>query len=155
MIGEWGKVKALLMINLTTSKTLISRPYLNKKMKTIVKDKAILKLIDSFLDLPIIDSEGKNWATKDKIPNVPAITQTLINILLIEFDRRFKAEMPELLHARYLNEVFLPILPGEEESFPFDRLYDLMDELSLSTHKLLFPGSPPVALYTGLYFNRL
>jgi hypothetical protein len=59
----WGKVELLLFLDLSPSLITFSRSRFLAKLESVVKDQFLLRLISSFLELPIIDNTGMGKAS--------------------------------------------------------------------------------------------
>lgn len=79
---SWGKVELLLFLDLSPSLITFSRSRLLAKLESVVKDQFLLRLISSFLDLPILNNTGTDLLSKRGIPRgVPLFTEVLFNFL--------------------------------------------------------------------------
>jgi len=89
---------------------LVSRSRLLSKLEPVVKDPFLLRLISSFLELPIIGTPGKDWSEKRGRPPVHFITPVLFHFYLGELDGAFETSFPHFPYARYDSEVYIPII---------------------------------------------
>lgn len=62
LVGE-GRVRKLLKLDLIDSLNTIYRTSLLRKLESLVRDRYVLELIESFLAIRILDNEGKDWST--------------------------------------------------------------------------------------------
>lgn len=73
-----------------------------EKVKSVVKDELLAKLLSSFCNLPILDSSGKDWSVKTGIPPVVFISSIQKNLFLDDLDREVEVRFPNLQYARFL-----------------------------------------------------
>lgn len=73
-----------------------------EKVKSVVKDELLAKLLSSFCDLPILDSSGKDWSVKTGIPPVVFISSIQKNLFIDDLDREVEVRFPNLQYARFL-----------------------------------------------------
>lgn len=153
-----GKVKELYYWNLMDSLKCISRSHLLRKLELFVHDKFIVGLVSSFLELPIYDSQGVDWAPPAGvgIPPVKHITSVLINFLLDDLDREVVSCYPFLYYDRYLYDTFISINPPS--SFEAEEVEELVIALFDYLHidgelHIIKPGDKPIPCLGG--FVRL
>lgn len=144
-IKEMGKVDRLYKLDLGDSLRIIPKTLILDKVKPFVGDGTVYKLISSFLDLPIIDDDGKNISYG--IPPVGEITKVLLNIVLMEiFDREFPKRFPGIAFSRFINEVVISTRGNDD--FDEKAGYALLEELGLAGNILsIGPGDPPLRCY--------
>jgi hypothetical protein len=102
-------------------------------VKPLVGDGSVLKLISSFLHLPIIDDDGNRGLHMNYggIPPAGEITRVLFNIVLKNiFDREFPKRFPGIAFIRFHNQVYISTRKNDEVIFDEKAGYSLLEELS-------------------------
>lgn len=147
----WGNVELLLLFDLSPSLPLLSRSRLLSKLESVVKDPFLLRLISSFLELPIIDKTETDWSTKTGIPTVTFPTPILFHFFLDELDRAFEAHFLNFRYARYYHQIFVPIFLGKSKEFSAPRFMNLLNELGLFWKVMcIVPGGFPIDCSGGM-----
>jgi len=111
-----------------------------------------IRLVSSFMELPIIDEDGRDWSAEVGIPSAGLLTSVLLNLYLDEFDRAFINSFPRFRYARYRNAIFVTFpLSNKEEKLSFEEIENLLKELGLSGKVICIGrGSAPVPCFWGL-----
>lgn len=149
-------VTRLYKFDLTNSMKTINRENLLSKLSHIVMDGDILSLVDQFLYLPITDESGIEYNTGVNIPPSVHLTDVLLNLALIEFDKGFQRLFPQFYFIRYLNEVFVYFSTSESKLVETFSIFEkqvviLFDQLNLSGKIIsIGPGDAPVPCLGGL-----
>ncbi len=105
---KWGKVEMLMHLDFTLSLSTIKKARLLAKLKPVI-DPGILQLVESFLDLPLVDYKGRYWPVEDGVPTAGPIACVLLNFYLDEWDRTFIKRFPHLPFVRHAHEVAVSI----------------------------------------------
>lgn len=148
-LSKMGKVDRLYMLNNNPSLDILPISLVLDRVKPLVGDGSIYKLIHSFLKLPIIDEDGKKDTVKERscgIPIAGEITRVLFNIVLKDvFDREFTKRFPGVAVARWINQVFLSINGNEKVNFDDKAGYQLLKDIGLVGEiKDIQPGQKPI-----------
>jgi hypothetical protein len=154
-LQQIGKVDRLYRLDLSASLRTIPRTFIFDKVKHLVGDGSVYKLILSLLNLPIIDDDGNDRSDISffgVIPPVGEITRVLFNIALMEiFDREFPKRFPGIAFYRFINEVF--ISTRGEVIFDEKAAYALLEELSLAGNIVsIGQGDDPLPCYRKILF---
>lgn len=155
-IKQMKKVDRLYRIDLSSSLTRIPISLVLRRVSSLVSDRTVYKLIESFLNLPIIDDTGKyrDDISKGGMPPAGEITRVFFNIVLMEvFDKEFEKRYPGpgIAFTRFNNEVFISETRdrGNQSSrFNEYALYGLLKELNLRGQvDSIEPGDEPLPCY--------
>ena len=97
-LQEMEKVDRLYRLDLIASLRFIPSSLILDKVKPLVGDGIVYKLISSLLSLPIIDEDGNHRSDISfGMPPVGEITKVLFNIVIKDlFDRSFSIRFPGL-----------------------------------------------------------
>lgn len=138
-------------IDLSASLRKIPISLILDKVKPLVGEGSVYKLISSFLILPIIDDNGNNRSEIcfGGMPPVGEITRVLFNIVLKDiFDREFTKRFPGITYSRFNNEVFISTRGNDEVIFDNKVGYALLEELCLDGNRVsIGPGDDPLLCY--------
>lgn len=151
-LQQMGKVDRLYRLDLTDSLRIIPFNLILDKVKLLVIDVSVYKLISSLLFLPIIDDNGRNRrsdANLGGLPPVGEITRVLFNIVLMDiFDREFTKRFPGIVFSRFINEVYISTRENDEVIFDQKTGCALLEELNLAGNIMsIGPGDPPIPCY--------
>lgn len=150
-LQQMGKVDRMYRIDLNASLRLIPTSLILDKVKSLVGEGTVYKLISSLLYLPIIDEDGNHRSDSSLgcIPPVGEITRVLYNIVLMDiFDRGFPKKFPGIAFSRFINEVYIPTRINDEVIFDYKAGYELLEELSLVGKIVsIVPGDEPLLCY--------
>lgn len=113
-----------------------------------------MELLANFLYLSIMDGSGRNYTDEIgwSIPPCGLLTDVLLNLALIDFDREFHQVFPEFYYSRYVSEalVYKPSskgMPFSSEIFEQDVL-DLLEKLDLAGQIMsIGPGDSPLPCF--------
>ena len=132
-LQEMEKVDRLYRLDLIASLRFIPSSLILDKVKPLVGDGIVYKLISSLLSLPIIDEDGNHRSDISfGMPPVGEITKVLFNIVIKDlFDRSFSIRFPGLAFSRFMHEVFIFTSGNDEVFFNEKAVYGLLEELSL------------------------
>lgn len=133
-VGYWSNVELLMVANLSPSK--LSHSHLLHKLSTVVKDRAIIDLLISFIDMSIFDKMGNDWATKKGLPPIPLLSDVLFNFYLDDLDRSFEVHFPFLKYARYNSHILIPMCLGQSTTHFIQNFKKLLHTLRLQ-YKLI------------------
>lgn len=113
----WNKVETLFYLDLTTYLTTLSRSHLLAKLEPVLNDPPLLQFLSSFLKLPTLDEDGRDWSALvgAGVPSAGLLTSVLLNFYLDELDCAFIDRFPSFSYARYINEVFVTFPPNNRE----------------------------------------
>lgn len=146
-----GKVDRVYRLDLQASLKTIPISLVLDKIKHLVGDGSVYKLISSFLNLPIIDDDGNHRSdiSCGGIPPVGEITKVLFNIMLRDtFDREFPKRFPGIKFYRFINEVFISTNRNDKVIFDEKAGYALLEELSLAgKFSSVEAGDEPISCY--------
>lgn len=149
-LQQMGKVDRLYRLDLAASLRRIPISLILEKVKPLVGEGSVYKLISSLLNLPIIDDAGKNrsYISLGGMPPVGEITRVLFNIVLMDiFDREFPKRFPGIAFHRYINEVIISTRGNDEVIFDEKAGYALLEELNLAGKIVsMGPGDDPLPL---------
>jgi hypothetical protein len=134
-LHQMENVDRLYKLDLKISLNKIPLSLVLDKVKSLVGEGTVYKLISSIFDLPIIDEYGNNMSDLKKrscIPPMGEITRVLIDIVLMEcFDREFVKRFPGIEFYRCLHEVYISIRKNDDVIFDEKALYALLEEAGL------------------------
>ena len=155
-LQQMGKVDRLYRLDLRASLSMIPISLILDKVKFLVGDGSVYKLISSLLSLPIIDDDGNDRSdiSFGGMPPVGEITRVLFNIVLMDiFDREFPKRFPGIAFSRLMNEVFISTRGNDEVIFDDKAGYALLEELSLAGQIVsIGPGDDPLPCYKKIIF---
>lgn len=144
-----GKVNKLYKADLQLSLRSFPICVVEDKIKNLVGENSVYKLVSSFLNLPIIDYYGYNC--KDLmffsgIPSVGEISKVLLKKTLRgTFDREFSKRFPGIAFFRFHYEVYIFTTENEKVIFDDKALYKLLGELCmLGKIVSIGPGDEPL-----------
>lgn len=147
-LQQMGKVDRLVKLDLRDSLRIIPISLILDKVKPLVGDGSIYKLIESYLFLPIIDDYGNDRSdiSMGGMPPEGEITRVLFNIVLKDiFDREFTKRFPGIAFSRYINEVFISTRGNDDVIFDEKAGYALLEELGLAGKIVsIGPGDDPI-----------
>ncbi|KAG6467821.1 hypothetical protein ZIOFF_074341 (mitochondrion) [Zingiber officinale] len=148
-LQEMGKVNKLYKADLQLSLRSFPICVVEDKIKNLVGENSVYKLVSSFLNLPIIDYYGYNC--KDLmffsgIPSVGEISKVLLKKTLRgTFDREFSKRFPGIAFFRFHYEVYIFTTENEKVIFDDKALYKLLGELCmLGKIVSIGPGDEPL-----------
>lgn len=129
----------------------------------MVENRFILEFLSSFLSLPILDKDGKRKNPDSRrmgIPPVGMISNVLLNLVLVNFDREFRSMFPYLPYFRYLDEAFVAFTLTSNEVEEIDDVEELIQEMDTFLLELrldgkvdlLSAGDMPVPSFGGFVF---
>lgn len=151
ILEQMGKVDRLYKLDLGESITKLPISLILEKVKPLVGDGSVYKLISSFLTLPIYDEYGnlRSDITCGGMPPLGEITMVLVDIVLKDiFDREFPKRFPGIAFSRFISEVFISTSENDEVLFDQKAGYALLEELSLDGKILsIGPGDEPLLCY--------
>lgn len=134
-LQQMGKVDRLYKMDLMASLNIIPISLILDRVKPLVGDGFVYKLISSFLIIPIVDTDGntrRDIHPPCGIPLAGEITMILFNIVLTDiFDRVFTKRFPGIAFYRFINEVFISTKENDEVHFDEKAGYELLEELGL------------------------
>lgn len=142
-------ISRLSKLDMTNSLRVINKESLLTKLEPIVKNDEIMKLLKSFLYMPI-KRDGKDLTSimKSSIPSSGLITDVLLNFSLIELDNQFHQLFPSFSYTRYVHEVI--VTTSQEESSFEESLLKFFDRLNLAGKILsIGPGDNPIPCHHG------
>lgn len=150
-LQQMGKVDRMYMLDLNASLRIFPTSLILDKVKSLVGEGTVYKLISSFLYLPFIDDDGNHRSDScfGGIPPVGEITRVLFNIVLMDiFDREFPKRFPGIAFSRFINEVYISTRRNDEVIFDDKAGYALLEELSLAGNIVsIGPGDDPLLCY--------
>lgn len=133
-LQQMGKVDRLYKIYLMESLSILPISLILDRVKPLVGDDFVYKLISSFLILPLVDTDGNTRRDihPSGIPPAGEITRVLFNIVLTDiFDREFTKRFPGITFYRFIHEVFISTKVNYEVHFDEKAGYELLEELGL------------------------
>lgn len=148
--GKIGR-DGLFRMDLTLSLQSINKSYLMDRLKSIISNKTLLELVQSYLSMSyyIYDSSNKENITVDlpniSIPPIGLISLVLLNLALTDLDHEFKRNYPHIVYSRYIHEVYISNSSLSERSLSL-----LLDKLSYSGKIFsIKPGESSKSCYVG------
>ena len=144
----------LYKLDMTNSLRVINKESLLTKLEPIVKNDEIMKLLKSYLYMPII-LEGKDITylmKDDSIPSSGLITDVLLNFSLINLDNKFQELFPEFLYTRYIHEVLIkiPTTASKQVQNFEEQIVEVFDDLNLAGKIMsIGPGDEPLPCHHG------
>jgi hypothetical protein len=150
-LGECGEVSTLLYLNLTP--TMISFPcskeYVYSKLYPILKDRDVINLVWSFINIPIEFNNEIIRSGMFNIPPVGIISIVLFNFFLDDLDRTFISFLPDNAYYRYISKTFIM-------NYDIILIKKILSERRLNAKiHLLTPGSPPININSLGYSIRV
>ena len=149
----WGQVEMLFYVDLTLSLNSLSRSRLLAKIEPVLNDSSIFQLLSAFLELPILDEDGRDWSALAGagVPPAGLLSSVLLNFYLDEFDRAFSKRFPSLPYARYMHEVFVAPPRNNQENISLQQIENLVKEMELSAKLIcIVRGGAPLPCYGGI-----
>lgn len=142
-LQEMGKVDRLYCINFIFSMKILPPSLILEKVKPLVGDGGVYKLIESYLSRPLVEADGTPLSIEIRglIP-VGEITTVLFNLVLM-VDREFQKRFPGIVFARHIHEVFIPV--NEKVIFDENAGYAFLEEVGLVGEIVsIGPGDKPL-----------
>lgn len=101
---------------------LHGRSRLLAKLEPVLNDPSIFQLVSSFLNLSILDEDGRDWSAEAGVPAVGLLASVLLNFYLDYFDRTFINRFPHLPFVRYIHEIIVavPLNLNNQERLSFE-----------------------------------
>lgn len=88
-IREWRNIDMILRIDCSKAIVTFDRMKLIEKVISLVNhDDSFIRLVTSFCNLPILDSNGNDLSIKGGIPPVDFIGEVLFNIIISDIDKQ-------------------------------------------------------------------
>lgn len=146
-----GPISKIYKIDMTNSIAVIDKEILLSKLKHVVKNADIFKLIKSLLYLPIyLDDEDITHIFDNSIPFSGYISDALLNFHLIDLDNQFPFLFPSsFFYYRYIHEVIITTTEEEEEDSK-DALEEAFIHLRVWGKIIsIGPGDTPIHCYHG------
>lgn len=144
-----GPISRVYKLDMTNSLRNVNKESLLTKLEPIVSNDEIMKLLKSFLYMPLYhEGEDYSYIIKDMIPSSLFITNVLLNFSLIELDNQFHQRFPSFSYTRYVQEVI--ITTSRKESLFESSLFSLLNRLNLNGKIIsIGPGDKPMPCYHG------
>lgn len=156
IICDRDYVSRLYRLDLSPSLTLntLNKESLLSRLSELIIDGDIMELLRKFMNLPILDSGGRDNTEKwnCQIPPSGFITDILLTFALIEFDEEFQRVFPQSEYSRYVHEVLVsfPTFGGKDGILFEQEIYSLFDKHNLCGKMIsIGPGDPPLPCHTG------
>lgn len=142
-------ISRLYKFDMTNSLGSINKEILLTKLEPIVQNDDIMKLLKSFIYIPILlEDKDCTYILKDSIPSSGLITDVLLNFSLIELDNKFHQLFPSFSYTRYIHEVI--VTTSQEESSFEESLLEVFDSLNLAGKILsIGPGDNAIPCHHG------
>lgn len=154
-LQEMGKVDRLykLELDLYGSLRVLPKNMILEKVKSLVGDGSVYKLISSLFDLRGYDAKGTNIIF-NSLPPLGELSKAIFNIVLKGiFDREFPNWFPGISLSRFENEVFIPIRGNDKVIFNDTSAFALMSELRLlGKIKSIGQGDEPLTALNKIVF---
>lgn len=129
-----------LLFQLYPTKWLYSRSRLIEKMAPFVNsDKYLMSIIESIVNLPILDEAGKDYSSKKGSPFIPILDDVLFNIVLNDVDNSIEENLPQYKFIRLQSEIRVAIdknLPISEKKNIQATLKELIQEAILPSPRV-------------------
>lgn len=147
-LQKMRNVDTLYKFDLTESIRIIPKSVVLERVKEYVGDSFVLELVESFLNIHVIDDDGNDRSEfTSGIPLAGEITRILFNIVMIQiFDREFKLRFPGIEFVRFNDEVFVSTRLNDTVIFSERTGNEFLAERSLSGKILsIKPGDSPLS----------
>lgn len=116
------------------------------------QDSKMHSLLQSFLNVPILDSEGVDHKDDIGIPPVSPLCDVIMNLVLNRFDFVFPEIVLDQPHVRYFNQILIPVYgEGPEEECLDEVLIKAGLEDVNYTSQIILPNKGRVYLYPYLF----
>lgn len=151
-LRQMGKADRLYKLDLKDSSRIIPKCFIKKMVKHLVGKGSIYKLIKSFLNLSIMDSEGidrRGEIIDHCVPPVGEISKVLLNMALNAiFDAQFSKRFPGKAFHRMLHEVYISTKGNDDVILNDKTGYALLNELGLAGKiESIGPGDEPLVCF--------
>lgn len=150
-----GPISSVYKLDMRLSIERVNKESLLTQLEAVVDNDEIMKLLKSFLYIPIIhEGEDYSYLMEDSIPVASLITDALLNFSLIGLDNHFHLLFPSFsyTYARYLNEIIVTI-SDEDEEYNFEStLFLLFDSLHIDGNiiSIIKPGGNMPCYHGGV-----
>lgn len=144
-----GTISRVYHIDLSRSLRVIKKDCLLTKLEPIVNNNDIMRLLVSFLYIPIIHL-GEEISLNDLIPTTGLLTYVLLNLYLIELDNQFHQLFPLFSYTRYVQELI--VTTSKVDSSFEESLLEVLVRFNLAGKiRSIGPGDDPITCcYGGL-----